>query len=1516
MLKNALLISVLVLGFGLPAFAATILFPSGGGTGQSFLPAGGLLVGNGLAPILATTSPTIGSLTATSTATSTFAGSVRSSCFSIDGLTCISFPSLPLSVANGGTGATTATGATTNLQFLFATSTNPVANAVARSDTYKMADWVSVKDFGAIGDGTTDDTISIQNAFNYASTTLNHLGTVYFPAGTYKVSATLKAESSVQLDPTAIVRASASMTDLLQVGLNSLNGTFRQGTANAPNPNPFALTLSGGILDGNDLVTNAVFHIQNTLGANVQYMTVYNAPLYGFEIEGIGTNLSDVMVARSLGTNTPAGSVGIYINGSDGHLTDDYVSYGQTGLYISGAGTYAENVHVYDHNLQMITGIKVDSSENTIRGCETDKPNLYGVYDSGNYNTYVGCRIRLKDPLASNTTYAFYFPTSASHHYFTVLGDVVNGEDTALFKTDIAASSTATVYKYGNIFSDVQTPSGIGLLGDATGTPAMPYFSFGAAPSSGMYLAATVTPELGLSVGGTNVLDLKTGTSTFSSGLVTPSLSIGSLSGILKAVSGYVTASLVNLATDVTGTLPVANGGTASTTLGGILAGSGTAAVKSAVIGSGLAFDGTTLSATGGSGSGTVATSTPLVSGQVDFSTGVNTIGNSANFLWDTVNNLFRVVGNASTTQLTTTGSTYLAISGGNVGIGTTTAAATLVVNGPAAQDLFRIGTSTAQNMLKFDQNGTLTVDNTGIASQAGLSVRSLDASVTTGNATLAVNLVNTSNTSNNYSMFGFRTFSTTGVEQVEAKFGAQFTDHTQGAQSAGFVWTTRSGGSLTDKMYLSPAGLLGIGTTTPWAPLSVSTTSQNAGTLPLFVVASTTNATLFSVLGNGFVGINGIPNPAVSLDIMGVNGTNNTTMQLTNYGGSTAFAAQRADGTQASPTATLAAENLFNFGARGYSASGFSSATRAQILFNADEDFTNTAQGTNISFTTTKNTTTTKREQLRITSGGQLLVGTTTSTALLEARARYGDINTELFTISSSTNSANTAFTSFLTVLGNGRVGIGSTTPLNLLDIVASDSGTTLTNSSAAMEAVVNTNTAANDFSDLAFSTNDSAGARVNVAKISGVFTSHTAGAVSSDLAFLTTNAGTAAERVRITGAGVLRVAGLATAAGTFLAADPSGNIIATTSPSGSGTVTNIATNATLTGGPITTTGTLGLNLANSNNWTALQNFNTPGLAVNVAATSWYGIGSSLLAYASSTNQSTIFGIGAGGTNATTSASLANNSVFGFIAGNAITSGTGNTLIGSNAGKLVTTSSNIVAVGQSAANAATTASGGSISIGNSSLVLGQNDISIGINAGQGSATGAGNIAIGGGTRIFSSSDSGQLNIGNAFFGTGMYSAGNASAAVALNGAFSVGSTSPFASLSVHALNGSTVTNLFAVASSTASATTTLFLIDNTGHVVTGSPKGSLTSCGTTNSLNGNDVSGTIMLTGTLVTACTLTFANPTPASQNLSCTASDASTAIFANVTATSSTAVTFGLSGTVSAATIFYHCDRNINN
>ena len=89
-------------------------------------------------------------------------------------------------------------------------------------------------------------------------------------------------------------------------------------------------------------------------------------------------------------------------------------------------------------------------------------------------------------------------------------------------------------------------------------------------------------------------------------------------------------------------------------------------------------------------------------------------------------------------------------------------------------------------------------------------------------------------------------------------------------------------------------------------------------------------------------------------------------------------------------------------------------------------------------------------------------------------------------------------------------------------------NAGTTLnTFTSGTTISISNRNTTNNSFVTLAFRTQDlTNGAATSTAQIAGVATSHTANAVSGDLAFLTLNAGSLAEAVRIKGTGNVDIA------------------------------------------------------------------------------------------------------------------------------------------------------------------------------------------------------------------------------------------------------------------------------------------------------------------------------------------------------------------------------------------------------
>lgn len=187
--------------------------------------------------------------------------------------------------------------------------------------------FVSVKEYGATGDGTTDDTSSIQSALTAVGATG---GILYFPKGTYKITSALSVTGAVQLlgagrGATVITTANNqnifNCTSIWQDGWKISGMTLKKTGA----------TATSGIAINIDTAANGVVEdvmIQSTYsGISIkasQATLIKKVDLWWFEKYGIvaqGDNCNDITIRNcfinaavdnSTASYTP-GSIGIYL---------------------------------------------------------------------------------------------------------------------------------------------------------------------------------------------------------------------------------------------------------------------------------------------------------------------------------------------------------------------------------------------------------------------------------------------------------------------------------------------------------------------------------------------------------------------------------------------------------------------------------------------------------------------------------------------------------------------------------------------------------------------------------------------------------------------------------------------------------------------------------------------------------------------------------------------------------------------------------------------------------------------------------------------------------------------------------------------------------------------------------------------------------------------------------------------------------------------------------------------------
>jgi hypothetical protein len=241
--------------------------------------------------------------------------------------------------------------------------------AVARTAQDKARDVVSVKDFGAVGDGVTDDTAAIRLAYTAVAATQ---GSIHFPRGTYKYTDELIPPLGVTwvgVGPTygCVLYADGPLASIKMVGAVSGSGgyCFRQYFRNLTiRPRP------GSVMPAK----------------LVEVDTGYNIEFHDVHFDLNSTTASDIpdggTVALALGTAAAIVANNVVIRGAS-NLSTQSTCYGIKVTGTSSVRISNADIEVFNRGIQVGSGGIVD-----VVGVYLER-NIVGVENNGGAGTVV-----------------------------------------------------------------------------------------------------------------------------------------------------------------------------------------------------------------------------------------------------------------------------------------------------------------------------------------------------------------------------------------------------------------------------------------------------------------------------------------------------------------------------------------------------------------------------------------------------------------------------------------------------------------------------------------------------------------------------------------------------------------------------------------------------------------------------------------------------------------------------------------------------------------------------------------------------------------------------------------------------------------------------------------------------------------------------------------------------------------------------------------------------------------------
>jgi hypothetical protein len=298
-------------------------------------------------------------------------------------------------------------------------SVGNLAGAVGKTVHQKFQEFVSVRDFGAVGDGTTDDTAAIVAAIaasNY----------VFFPAssGPYIVSSTIQIQQAIQIDADLGVQIKAKSTftginvtkDAAPFVLKAIFAIFTGSTINTLSGNRIGesslpVRVSNIEFLGNSNAVDYCLYIERCPGVRVFGVHTYSG-LHGiyfgpycwglqcmnfriFQAANIGLYLGEAANGAMVnnfeiwGGDGVDTSVCLQSNGNNNgvEIVGGYIEKGATGIYING-NCGAHDIRGIDFEVFSQHSIRVNATDFTSFGPITIEGCYLQSTDAMIYNNY------------------------------------------------------------------------------------------------------------------------------------------------------------------------------------------------------------------------------------------------------------------------------------------------------------------------------------------------------------------------------------------------------------------------------------------------------------------------------------------------------------------------------------------------------------------------------------------------------------------------------------------------------------------------------------------------------------------------------------------------------------------------------------------------------------------------------------------------------------------------------------------------------------------------------------------------------------------------------------------------------------------------------------------------------------------------------------------------------------------------------------------------------------------------